>query len=141
MDGGGGGGGRGARDHIEVSDASSAPVVWVVGFVPVRNVFCNLPPQNKDNHAKHDIVPATCAIFEMGSCPACRKLARVRHQQIPIAGGLTTRCRSRGPPGGGGGGGVAARDPRPYIEVIRVIRGLNSIFFVLWIAIVRDHAV
>ena len=44
------------------------PVVWVVGSVPVRNVFCNLP----HNHANHDNVPAGYAMFEMGSCPACR---------------------------------------------------------------------
>ena len=45
------------------------------------------PRKNNASHAKHDIVTATYAMFEMGSCPACREFARVRGNvtpQIPL---------------------------------------------------------
>ena len=132
------------RPYIEVSDASSAPVVWVVVLFRCETCSATCPRKTKT------IMQSTISCQLLVPCSrwgVARHVENLResgetwHQQIPIAGGLTTRCRSRGPPGGGWGGGGAARDPRPYIEVIRVIRGLNSIFFVLWIAIVRDYAV
>ena len=79
-----------------------SPVVWVVGSVLLfrcEPCFATCPGKSKDNHPKHDIVPATYAVFEIGSCPACRKLARVRGN-VSIAatiGGLTSRCRSHPP--------------------------------------------
>ena len=116
------------------------PVVWVVGSVLVRPVFCNLPPQKQRQSSNHDIVPATYARFEMGSCPTCRKLARVRRNVTlknpnrsdnwPI-GDLTSRCRShppktrtdpcdccrRQPLAGRGGGGSS---PGPETMCVRV---------------------
>ena len=54
------------------------PVVWVVGSVPVRTVLKPAPTKTTDNHANHDYVQATYAMFETGSCPACATLARLR---------------------------------------------------------------
>ena len=41
------------------------------------------PVKKNDNHVKNDIVPATYAMFEMRSCRACRKLAKVRGNVTP----------------------------------------------------------
>ena len=49
----------------------------------MRTVLCNLPK----TQANHDDVPAGCAMSEMGSCTACRKVARVRGivtKKVPI---------------------------------------------------------
>ena len=41
-----------SRSIALTPDASSPPVVWVAGSVPVRNVFCNLPPQKHTQSCK-----------------------------------------------------------------------------------------
>ena len=72
------------------------------GFCSGANRFPQPASTNsKTNHAHHDdqYVPATYAMFEMGSRPACRILARVRENvttksPIPAAfDGLISRCR------------------------------------------------
>ena len=57
-------------------------VVWVLGSVPVRNCVRKMPPQNKDHY--RDYMLATVAIvFEMRSCPAFGKLARLTRSLTP----------------------------------------------------------
>ena len=93
---------RALAEHCINPQRLLPPGGWGGGF-RCETCFATCPRKNKDNHAKHDIVLATYAMFEMGSCPACENLRESMetwHQKNPIAaiiGGLTRRCRSHPP--------------------------------------------
>ena len=72
-----------SRSIALTPDASSP--LWLEWWVPFRcePCFATCRRKNKDNHAKHDIVPAAYVMFEMGSCPACRSITRVRGNVTP----------------------------------------------------------